>query len=77
MLNLVQRKGLVRVVLDEVEDGGGEEFGDETDVVFVVERFDEMNAFTGKFMQGESRTARSHGASWSGRLTIGLPGPCS
>jgi len=45
VLDVSHREGSELVLLEEVEDGGSEEFEDEADVIPVIKAFHEMNAF--------------------------------
>ena len=46
---------VVRVFLEKVKDGGGEEFRDEANVILVVEEFDEMDAVAVRSSQISTR----------------------
>lgn len=58
LLDLVQRERLILVVLEEVEDGGGEKFGREANVVLVVERVEKMDALTVSWASPSQRERR-------------------
>ena len=51
-LDMTEWKRVVRILFEKVEDGGGEKFGNEADVILVVEEFDEMDTVTAKAKRG-------------------------